>query len=174
MSNGRPAIVQIAIAAGCLESGTPDISVLVGMVVVSCLPTTIASNIVMTRAAGGDDGAAIVEVIIGNVAGSFLSPLLIYAFLPQIGDFQAWQPASPSTVGQMYGGVIKQLFLTVLLPLAVGHAVRRLWEGPVEWALKTFHLAKVPPGCLILLIWYELLSVLILWTSQLTTQPRAG
>lgn len=31
---------------------------LVGMVVVNCLPTIIASNVVMTQAAGGDDAAA--------------------------------------------------------------------------------------------------------------------
>lgn len=40
------------IAAGNLQTKVIDISVLVGMIVLSCIPTTIASNVVFTRNAG--------------------------------------------------------------------------------------------------------------------------
>lgn len=39
-----------------------DRHVLAGYIILACLPTTIVSNVVMTRAAGGDEAAALVDV----------------------------------------------------------------------------------------------------------------
>ncbi|KAK1974970.1 putative sodium bile acid cotransporter [Colletotrichum cereale] len=146
-------LVHIIIAAGGLRNNALSTPIVVGMVVASCLPTTIASNVVMTRAAGGDDAAAIIEVVVGNVLGSFVSPGLIYGFIPKTPEFADWQPANPSTLGAMYANVLRQLGLSVLLPLAVGQVVRWYWESRVEWALRTLYLAKVSTFCLILLVW---------------------
>ncbi|KAI3337036.1 sodium bile acid symporter [Xylariaceae sp. AK1471] len=146
-------LIRIIIAAGGISSGNIDPSILVGMVVVSCIPTTIASNVVMTRNAGGDEAAAIIEVVIGNVVGSFLSPFLIYGFLPGDSVFDSLRPASPSTLGPLYVSVLKQLGLSVLLPLAVAQALRWALPKQVSWVLRTFYLAKFCSALMVLVAW---------------------
>lgn len=146
-------MIRIVIAAGGLESGSIDITMLVGMVVVSAIPTTIASNVVMTRNSGGDEAAAIIEVVIGNVLGPFIAPGLVYAFIPSDSEFDQVRPASVSTLGPMYASVMKQLGLSVLIPLAAGQVLRWTWSKQVEWTLRTFWLAKICSLCMVLLVW---------------------
>ncbi|KXJ94401.1 putative sodium bile acid cotransporter [Microdochium bolleyi] len=147
------ALIHIIIAAGGVASGTIDPSIIVGMVVAGCIPTTIASNVVMTRNAGGDEAAAIIEVVIGNVLGSILSPWLIYGFIPKGPEFAAFQPAPPNDLGPMYRSVMMQLGLAVLLPLVLGQVLRWVWSGKVLWALRTFYLAQLCSVLLILVAW---------------------
>ncbi|KAH9906449.1 putative sodium bile acid cotransporter [Xylariomycetidae sp. FL2044] len=165
-------IIRIVIAAGGVSSGTIDTTIIVGMVVVSCIPTTIASNVVMTRNAGGDEAAAIIEVIIGNVIGSFLSPWLIYGFLPRDPAFDSIQPAGPSTLGPMYANVMMQLGLSVLLPLALGQALRWTVPKQVVWTLRRFYLAKLCSVFLMLVAWSTFSGAF--QTGALTSIPKAS
>lgn len=147
------AIMWIIIAAGDLHTNAIDVPVLLGMLVTSCLPTTIASNIVMTRNAGGDDAAAIIEVVIGNVFGSFMCPALIYVLIPNRPEFQPWLPASLSTLGSMYASVAQKLGLAVILPLVVGQTTRVLFGKQAKWCVERLYLAKVSTFFLCTLVW---------------------
>lgn len=149
----KTAVIHIALAAGCLSSGTPSLPIIVGLLATACLPTTIASNVVMTRNAGGDDAAAVISVVIGNITGTFLSPVLIYGFMPTGVTFEPWRPAGPSTFGKMYAHVAKQLGLTVLVPLAIGQAVRWWKEKQVVKVLNKLRVGKFSTVCLILVVW---------------------
>lgn len=147
------AVIHIALAVGCLSSGTPSLPIIVGLLATACLPTTIASNVVMTRNAGGDDAAAVISVVIGNIMGTFLSPVLIYGFMPTGPTFEPWRPAGPSTFGEMYAHVAKQLGLTVLVPLAIGQAIRWWKEKQVDKVLNKLRVGKFSTVCLILVVW---------------------
>ncbi|KAI0866807.1 sodium bile acid symporter [Xylaria cubensis] len=165
-------LIRIIIAAGGVTSGNIDASILVGMVIVSCIPTTIASNVVMTRNSGGDEAAAIIEVVIGNVVGSFISPFLIYGFLPSDPVFKSLRPATPDTLGPLYVSVLKQLGLSVLLPLAVGQGVRWAFPKQTSWVLKTFYLAKFCSVLLILVAWSTFSGAFE--TGALTELPKSS
>ncbi|OTB06930.1 hypothetical protein M426DRAFT_318647 [Hypoxylon sp. CI-4A] len=165
-------IVHIIIAAGGVSSGTVSASILTGMIVLGAIPTTVASNVVMTRNAGGDEAAAIIEVVIGNVVGSFLSPWLIYAFLPTTEEFDALRPAQADTLGPMYADVMKQLGLSVLIPLVVGQSLRWAFPKQVTWTLKTFYLAQFCSFMLILVAWSTFSGAFE--TGALTTLPKSS
>ncbi|KAI0402616.1 sodium bile acid symporter [Xylaria palmicola] len=165
-------LIRIIIAAGGITSGHIDASILVGMVIVGCIPTTIASNVVMTRNAGGDEAASIIEVIVGNVAGSFLSPFLIYGFLPADSVFNSLRPATPSTLGPVYVSVLKQLGLSVLLPLAVGQSLRWGFPNQTNWVVSTFYLAKFCSALLVLVAWSTFSGAFE--TGALTKLPKSS
>ncbi|KAI1451132.1 SBF-like CPA transporter family-domain-containing protein [Annulohypoxylon stygium] len=165
-------IVRIVIVAGGVTSGTVDASILVGMIVVGCIPTTIASNVVMTRNAGGDEAAAIIEVVIGNVVGSILSPWLIYGFLPSGEVFDQLKPAKANTLGPMYATVMQQLGLSVLLPLIIGQGLRWTFPKQVPWVLRTFYLAQFCSVLLMLVAWTTFSGAF--QTGALTALPKSS
>jgi solute carrier family 10 (sodium/bile acid cotransporter), member 7 len=126
---------------------------IIGFTALGFLPTTISSNVVLTRLAGGDDAAATIEVVLGNLIGPFISPSLITLLLPNNGQFESWQPGHGTGLSGLYKSVLQQIGSSVLLPLIAGHLIQCWFPLRVKNIVSKFYLAKISTLCLILLVW---------------------
>ncbi|KAK2794902.1 hypothetical protein FQN50_009826 [Emmonsiellopsis sp. PD_5] len=133
-------------------NGKIDKAVLAGYILLACLPTTIASNVVMTRAAGGDEAAALVEVFIANMSGPFITPGWAVALLPKSQAYDIWRESN-GDLGTMYASVFRGLGLSVLLPLVLGQFIRFMWAERTAWVLQKLYLGKVATAALVFLVW---------------------
>ncbi|GAA6032430.1 hypothetical protein JCM8097_008171 [Rhodosporidiobolus ruineniae] len=127
---------------------------LVGMVVMGVMPTTVSSNVVMTKTAGGDEAATTIEVMLGNLVGTFLTPALLELFLSD----SSWSFGKPVASGggglrNLYAQVSAQLGYSVFIPLFVGEVIQYIFPKPVKWAVVNLKLGKVGTFCLLLVIW---------------------
>merc|ERR1711966_533961 len=82
-----------------------------GMVICASLPLTINMCVVLTKASGGDEAAAVVNTAMWNMVGVFLSPLLILGYIGQTGTVNQWV-------------VFYKLAIRVILPIVVGQLLK--------------------------------------------------
>ncbi|KAI9310729.1 SBF-like CPA transporter family-domain-containing protein [Dichotomocladium elegans] len=102
---------------------------LIGIVIAASTPTTVSSNVVMTKAAGGDEATALMNASLGNVLGIFISPALVGLFQhPLIAATPEDDAANSVGATIDYASVFKQLGLTIMLPLVVGQVIQ--WRFP--------------------------------------------
>lgn len=88
-----------------------DESLANGMTIASSLPLTINMVFVLTKAAGGDEAAAVFNAAFGNLVGVFLSPALILGYLGVSGGVDVVE-------------VFYKLAARVVLPIAVGQVLQ--------------------------------------------------
>jgi sodium/bile acid cotransporter 7 len=100
-----------------------DPGLLLGMIICGCTPTTIASNVVMTRQAHGNQALTVVESTLGNFLGPFLTPLLFTMYTRSGAWYTDVLPGDRGSYGEVYRRVFKQLGLSLFLPM-VSAAVR--------------------------------------------------
>ena len=89
---------------------------LVGMIFLGCVPTTISSNVIMTRQAHGNEALTVVQSTLGNLLGPFFAPLLIEMYTSAGAWYTRILPP-PGSLGAVYERVFKQLGLSIFLPL---------------------------------------------------------
>ncbi|GAA5897826.1 Rch1p [Sporobolomyces salmoneus] len=143
----------------CVRAGDPTFqrfsrNALIGMQVMSVVPTTVSSNVVMTGQAGGDEAAATCEVVLGNLVGTFLSPALLEMFF----SAQRWEFGRPDAgrgggIGEVYRQVIQQLGFTVFIPLFVGEVIQYIWPVQTKLVRTKLRLGKVGSLCLLGVVW---------------------
>ncbi|XP_033097371.1 sodium/bile acid cotransporter 7-like isoform X1 [Anneissia japonica] len=92
-----------------------------GLQVVGCMLPPVSSAVILTKAVGGNEAAAIFNSAFGSFLGIFVTPLLLLLFL-----------GSSSTVP--YTSVFTTLTLTVVVPLIIGQITRRYVK---EWLERT-------------------------------------
>ena len=85
----------------------------------AALPSTVSSSVVMVSIAKGNIPSAIFNASISGVIGIVVTPLWMSIFLEkQAGSFD-------------FGGVMADLFITILLPVIAGLVLHRFWGS---WA----------------------------------------
>lgn len=109
-----------------------------GILIVGCMPPPVSSAVIITKAIGGNEAAAIFNSALGSFLGIFITPFLLFMI---VGVSSAVPVAK----------IVSTLTITVVFPLIVGQVARQFIK---EWMQKT----KPPFGtigsCMLLLIIY--------------------
>ena len=113
--------IAFAVVSLCaMKPGFMDEALLVGIIFTGCVPTTIASNVVMTAQAHGDQALTVVESTLGNALGPFLTPLLVLMYTSTGAWYTKVLPdTGASDLGELYRRVFMQLGLSLFLPLVL-------------------------------------------------------
>ncbi|KAL4842998.1 hypothetical protein H8958_001461 [Nasalis larvatus] len=90
-----------------------------GLQTVGCMPPPVSSAVILTKAVGGNEAAAIFNSAFGSFLRLVLTLLLLLLFL-----------GSSSSVP--FTSIFSQLFMTVVVPLIIGQIVRRYIKDWLE------------------------------------------
>ncbi|UZK66444.1 bile acid:sodium symporter family protein [Sphingomonas sp. M1-B02] len=119
-----------------------DSSILAGLLFLTLLPSTVQSSIAFTSIARGNVAAAVCSASFSNLIGIVLTPALVALLMHNM-------------VGAAQGGVslasVQTILLQLLLPFALGHALRPLIGG---WVSRHKQLVTVVDRGSILLVVY--------------------
>ncbi|XP_061565788.1 sodium/bile acid cotransporter 7 isoform X2 [Cololabis saira] len=102
-----------------LELTLIDQWLLRGLQTVSCMPPPVSSAVILTKAVGGNEAAAIFNSAFGSFLGIVVTPALLLLFL-----------GSSSSVP--FSSIFSQLFMTVVVPLVLGQVCRRFLREVLE------------------------------------------
>ncbi|XP_068164253.1 sodium/bile acid cotransporter 7 isoform X2 [Antennarius striatus] len=98
---------------------TIDQWLLRGLQTVGCMPPPVSSAVILTKAVGGNEAAAIFNSAFGSFLGIIVTPVLLLMFL-----------GSSSSVP--FTSIFSQLFMTVVVPLLLGQVCRRFLKDVLE------------------------------------------
>jgi len=128
---------------------------LIGFLLLGSAPTTLSSNVVMTRQANGNTALTVVQSVIGNFLCPFLTPILLEMYLSS----GAWYTrvligsSTNSAYAEIYRRVFKQLGLSLFVPMAAGQTVQYLFPHATKKAMIDWKLIKLSSLALLTLIW---------------------
>ncbi|XP_051866298.1 sodium/bile acid cotransporter 7 isoform X1 [Pristis pectinata] len=110
-----------------------------GLQTVGCMPPPVSSAVILTKAVGGNEAAAIFNSAFGSFLGIVITPLLLLLFL-----------GSSSAVP--FTSIFSQLFMTVVVPLIIGQVARRYIKDWLERRKPPFGAIS---SCVLLMIIYS-------------------
>ena len=111
------AVTFAIVSAAATNESFMDPGLLVGLIFTGCVPTTISSNVVMTRQAHGNTALTVVQSTIGNFLGPFLTPVLLTMYTSRGAWYTAFLPQEHGGYSEIYRRVFKQLGLSIFLPM---------------------------------------------------------
>jgi sodium/bile acid cotransporter 7 len=133
--------IVFGVSRGLLEVNAIAQGLADGMVVCASLPLTINMVLVLTKASGGDEAAAIFNAAFGNMLGVFLSPVLILGYLGVTSDVNL-------------GEVFYKLALRVVVPVIVGQILQKTSQTVVDFVKKyKKNFKQAQQHCLIFIVY---------------------
>lgn len=108
------------------------------MTILSCMPPPVSSAVILTKAVGGNEAAAIFNSAFGSFLGIGVTPALIL--------FSVGSKAAVPVIN-----IFAQLSATVILPLLIGQWLRRLLIGRVD--IKSIPWGQIGSGILLVIIY---------------------
>lgn len=125
--------------------------ILIGFIVTGSTPTTVSSNVVMTKEANGNDSLSLIEVVIGNIMGAFISPLLIQLYLGKNTGFSFANPTTNVQFSSIYKEVMQNMGASLFGPLFVGQVAQYFFPG-LTLFVKKYQIGKLGSFCLVLMV----------------------
>ncbi|EED22586.1 sodium bile acid symporter family protein [Talaromyces stipitatus ATCC 10500] len=130
-----------------------DPSLLIGIIILGCLPTAIAFNTIMTRKANGNTALTIAQSTIGNILGPFVTTALIKLYTSTHVWYTDMLPKTGGNFGETYRYVFKQLGLSVFVPLVVSQIVVSIFPNFTTNVLVKWKASKIGSFALLVIIW---------------------
>lgn len=125
---------------------------LIGLLFVGSAPTTMNSNVVMTRQAHGNTALTVVQSVIGQSLCPFLTPIILQMYL-STGAWYTKVLVNGDNYGEIYRRVFMQLGLSLFVPLFVGQIVQQIFPKQTKKIFFDWKLIKLSSFALLTLVW---------------------
>lgn len=145
----------VGLALVALLKGRVDPLLLSGLLYLTLLPSTVQSSIAFTAIARGNVAAAVCSASLSNLAGIFLTPLLVALFM---------QVDTGGAGGGFSWYSVRSIALQLLAPFLAGHFLRPLIGGFIDRHKKI--LMPVDRGSILLVVYSAFSAAVIngIWT----------
>lgn len=130
-----------------------DEGLLIGMIITGIVPTSISSNVVLTKQANGNTALTVAQSTLGNLLGPFIVPLLIRMYTSNGAWYTDFLPHDINGFGEVYRRVFKQLGLSLFLPLLFGQCLQNLFPNGTETVMNKWKISNLTSFCLLTIIW---------------------
>ncbi|KAF2735545.1 hypothetical protein EJ04DRAFT_534169 [Polyplosphaeria fusca] len=146
-------VATFAIVSLCaMNRSFMDPWLLIGFLFIGCAPTTMSSNVVMTRQAHGNTALTLVQSVIGQCLCPFLTPIILQMYLSS-GAWYTKVLVNGDNYGAIYQRVFMQLGLSLFVPLLIGQVVQFLFPEPTKTVFVKWKMIRLSSVALLTLIW---------------------
>lgn len=125
---------------------------LIGFLFVGSAPTTMNSNVVMTRQAHGNTALTVVQSVIGQFLCPFLTPIILQMYLSS-GAWYSKVLVHGDGYAEIYRRVFMQLGLSLFVPMFAGQVVQKLFPKQTKKIFFEWNIIKLSSIALLTLVW---------------------
>lgn len=116
------------------------LSMLEGVKVLSCMPSPVSSAVILTKAVGGNEAAAVFNSTLGSFLGVLITPLMLLEIT-----------GASATVPVM--SMLSSLGSQIIIPIILGQGIRNVLMKDPDAILSRFSFSKISSGILVLIIY---------------------